>query len=63
MGQDRAPPDTLEGADEAVERRLAWALGQFSFQLDAFQVKAVRHLLAGVYQRCHNTLSIKAKKT
>ncbi|GAB4818573.1 hypothetical protein N2152v2_005619 [Parachlorella kessleri] len=47
LGQDRAPPDTLEGADEAVERRLAWALGQFSFQLDAFQVKAVRHLLAG----------------
>lgn len=47
LGQERDPQDALAGADEAVEARLAWALGHFPFTLDPFQVKAVRHLLAG----------------
>lgn len=47
LGQDVSGPDALAGADEGVEARLAWALGHFPFSLDPFQVKAVRHLLAG----------------
>ena len=47
MGEERSSEDALEGRDEGVEARLAWALGHFPFTLDPFQVKAVRHLLAG----------------
>lgn len=47
LGQDVSGPDALAGADEGVEARLAWALGHFPFSLDPFQVKALRHLLAG----------------
>lgn len=47
LGQEVSPADSLAGADDQVEARLRWALDQFRFALDPFQVKAVRHLLAG----------------
>lgn len=47
LGQERPSPDVLAELDTEVEARLGWALAQFSFPLDPFQAKAVRHLLAG----------------
>ena len=47
LGQDTSGPDALAGVDPAVEATLEGLLAQFAFPLDAFQVQALRHLLAG----------------
>lgn len=47
LGIETSPADALEGVDAEVEAALEAAISSFLFPLDPFQVKAVRHIIAG----------------
>ncbi|KAI3428051.1 hypothetical protein D9Q98_006436 [Chlorella vulgaris] len=47
IGEDGSDADVLAGADAELRAAVEAVTSQFAFQLDAFQVKAVAHLLDG----------------